>query len=236
MKKLFLIVYLIIQGPLLADAFMLHDIDFEPPTYTNGQIIGSTGLISDSINGFITQALLIQNGGAISYYAPESYTSGVHRISWDMVAPTEQGASSLLTAQLDGGGSVLFAARMTTSHPLGQVIAYEHGGSYDPAVPFNFGQSYSLEVLMDLDANYYNFWLDGALLSDHVGIAPDADLGLVSFGQDQYMGLQAGVDNFRWEVTPAIPEPGTVSLLLLGLPALGMARHLIPTQKKQASK
>ena len=234
MKKIVLIVYFIIQGPLLANAFMLHDIDFEPPAYTNGQIIGSTGLISDSINGFITQALLIQNGGAISYYAPESYTSGVHRISWDMVAPVEQ-QGDIITAQLMGS-SILFASGMTTAHPQGQVISYGIGWDYDPAVPFSFGQSYSFEVLMDLDANYYNFWLDGALLSDHVGISADANLEYMLFGQNQYMGLQAGIDNFKWEVNAAIPEPGTASLLLLGLPALGMARHLIPTQKKPASK
>lgn len=221
--------------PLMANAFMLYDIDFEPPAYTNGQMVGggSAGPVSSSINGFITQALLLQNGGGITYYSPESYTSGIHRISWDFAVPVEQSASTIISARFDGNVSVIpfrFATDMSTDF-TGPVIGYPGG-----TTPFNFGQSYSFEVLMDLDADYYDFWLDGILLNDHVGIAPDTDLGWVSFGQGQYIGLQAGLDNFKWEVNSAIPEPGTVSLLLLGLPALGLARHLIPTQKKQASE
>lgn len=232
MKKYFLGFSFLMTLPLLANAFMLYDIDFEPPTYTNGQYIngGYTRVISDNINGFITQALLLQDGGGINYEAPAPYTSGVHRISWDFAVPVEQSASTIVGAFLDGTGPLLFSTTMATDFS-GPVIGYPGGST-----PFSFGQSYSFEVLMDLDANYYDFWLDGALLNDHAAIAADADLWLVRFDQGQYMGLQAGVDNFRWEVTPAIPEPGTVSLLLLGLPALGMARHLIPTQKKQASK
>jgi hypothetical protein len=33
-------------------ADVIYDIDYEPPEYTNGQIMGSTGVISDSIDGF----------------------------------------------------------------------------------------------------------------------------------------------------------------------------------------
>ena len=233
MKKHLLTFPLLLAFPLMANAFMLYDIGFEPPTYSNGQNIGTGDgqTIRNDIAGFISQVLLIHDGGGISYFAPETYTSGVHRISWDMGAPTEQSASSMITAQISGAGPILFAARMTTSHPLGQVIAYDHGGPYDPGVPFNFDQSYSFELLMNLDSNYYDFWLDGVLLSDHVGIDPDADLGFVRFSQDQYEGLQAGIDNFKWEVLSGIPEPGTVSLLMLGLPTLCYFSRRLQSQK-----
>ena len=237
MKKYLYGFSLLLALPLMANAFMLYDVDFESPTYTDGQNIGTgTGqTIHTDIAGFITQALLIHDGGSYSFNAPETYTSGVHRISWDMAAPAEQSASSIITAQL-AGESILFAARMTTSHPLGQVIAYEHGGPYDPGAPFNFDQSYSLDVLIDLDANYYNFWLDGTLLSDHVGIASDADLSYVNFSQYQYLGLQAGIDNFQGEVNASIPETSTVSLLLLGLPSLGFAHGIFKPRKQKTSQ
>ena len=218
MKRLILLLQLLLSLTLTANAFMLYDIDYEPPAYTNGQMVGggSAGPVSSSINGFITQALLLQDGGGINYEAPTSYTTGIHRVSWDFAVPVEQQAQELISASLVGTATPFFTAEMTSA---GQSIAYP-GGS----IPFNVAQSYSFEVWMDLDANYYDFWIDGNLLNDHVGIAEDADLWFVNFGQGQYMGLQAGVDNFQWEVMSSIPEPGTLSLIFIGLPSLCLAR------------
>ena len=84
------------------------------------------------------------------------------------------------------------------------------------------------QVLMNLDADYYSFWFDGTLLEDTVSIPADANLWAVGFGQNQTLGLQAGLDNFHWEAT-GIPEPGTISLLLLGLPLLCFVRHRFKT-------
>ena len=75
-----------------------------------------------------------------------------------------------------------------------------------------------------------------ATLSDHVGIASDADLSYVNFSQYQYLGLQAGIDNFQWEVNASIPEPSTVSLLLLGLPSLGFAHGIFKPRKQKTSQ
>lgn len=217
MKKYLLGFSFLMALPLMANAFMLYDIDFEPPAYTNGQYIngGTTRVISDNINGFITQALLLQDGGGINYEASSPYTTGVHRISWDFAVPVEQQAQELISASLVGTGTPIITTTMTSA---GQSITYPGGST-----AFNIAQSYSFEILMDLDANYYDFWIDGNLLNNHVGIAADADLWFVNFGQGQYMGLQAGVDNFQWEVNSAIPEPSTVSLLMFGLPSLCFA-------------
>lgn len=239
MKRFCFVFSILAMAPFLANAFMLYDIDYEPPVYTNGQMVGggSAGPISSSINGFITQALLLQNGGGISYFAPESYTSGVHRISWDIAIPNGQTAGTIIGISLGlESSTALWGSTVTSSHPSGNVITYGQGFPYPSGFPFDYDLSYAFDVLMDLDAHYYSFWVNGNLLEDHVAISTDAMLNSVRFSQDQIMGLQAGMDNFKWEVNSAIPEPGTVSLLLLGLPALGMARHLIPTQKKQVSE
>lgn len=230
MKKYLYGLSFLLTLPLMANAFMLYDIDYEPPAYTNGQYIngGTTRIISDSINGFISQALLLQDGGGINYEASTSYTTGIHRISWDFAVPVEQQAQELISCNLVGTGTPMFTAEMTSA---GQSITYP-GGS----IPFAVAQSYSFEVWMDLDANYYDFRIDGNLLNDHVGIAEDADLWYVNFGQGQYMGLQAGVDNFQWEVNPSIPEPSTVSLLLLGLPTLCFTHGILKPRKQKNSQ
>lgn len=233
MKKYLLTFSFLLALPLMANAFMLYDIDFEPPTYSNGQNIGTGDgqTIRNDITGFIGQVLLIHDGGSISYSAPEAYTSGVHRIRWNMGAPAGQSAATLITAQLASSESTIFSSRISMGHPQGQVITYGVGWDYDPGAPFNFDQSYLLEILVNLDANYYDFWLDGVQLSDHIEIASDSTLGFVSFSQNQYIGLQAAVDNFQWEVMSAIPEPGIISLLMLGLPSLCYFRRRFQSPK-----
>lgn len=209
-------------GSVSAD--IVYDIDYEPPAYTNGQQVGggSGETISDSINGFSSQALLIHDGGGINYFAPSSFSNGIHLVSWDLAIPTEQSSSSLLNAQLVAeGGPMLFSANAAGD---GTELRVEYGFGFPqrPSVSINSGQSYAFQVLLDLDANYYNFWLDGTLLEDTVSIPSDADLWLVGFGQNQTLGLQAGIDNFRWEV---VPEPASAFLLLLGGSCIYLARR-----------
>jgi len=194
-------------------ADMVYDIDYEPPTYTNGQFISGAGTISDSINGFSSQGLLLRDGGGLSYLAPEPFTSGIHRVRWDFSVPVDQSSSMIINAQLDSQtGPVLFDT--TLGHgPTGNEIKYGSGFPNRPSTNFVFGQSYSFEVTMDLDADYYSFWLDGNLLENTVSIPSDADFWGVDFGQNQTVGLQAGIDNFSWEV---IPEPSSMLFLLWG--------------------
>lgn len=199
---------------------MIYDIDYEPPAYTNGQHVGggtSGETISDSINGFSSQGLLIHDGGAMNYLTPggpsDPFTSGIHLVSWDFAVPTQQSASLILNGQLNSLSSgVLFDATLATG-PTGNEIQYGDGFPVRPSVPFVVGQAYSFEVLMNLDDDYYSFWLDGDLLEDTVAIPSGADLYAVDFAQNQTLGLQAGIDNFRWEI---IPEPSSTLLLLCG--------------------
>lgn len=225
--------------PLMANAFMLYDINYEPPTYVNGQNVGtgSGQTIHNDIAGFIGQALLIHDGGAMTYFSPSAYSSGVHRVSWDIAIPNGQSAGTILGISLGlESSTALWGSTVTSSHPSGNVITYGQGFPYPSGFPFDYDLSYAFDVLLDLDAHYYSFWVNGNLLEDHVAIADDAMLNSVRFNQDQIMGLQAGVDNFQWEVNPSIPEPGTVSLLLLGLPTLCFTHGILKPRKQKHSQ
>lgn len=222
MKSTILAALLLVGFLPAALSDLVYDVDYEPPAYTNGQQLGggTTETISDSINGFTSQALLIHDGGGIDYLAPVGFTNGVHLVSWDLSIPTQQGSSSIIYAQL-GSGPILFDMHVT-GDGSGLSVEYGFGFPQRPSISINSGQSYSFDILMDLDANYYSFRLDGSLLEDTVSIPSDASLGDVFFGQNQTPGLQAGIDNFRWEV---VPEPSSLVLLFIGCTGVYLARR-----------
>jgi len=231
MKTMLMTLFLLMALSSATYATLIYDINYEPPEYVDGQHVGggtSGETISDSINGFLSQALLIHDGGAISYYAPEVFDYGIHHVTWDFSVPVDQSSSQIISAQLMGDGSpILFDTTLDTGL-TGYEIDYGSGFPIRPSINFNIGQSYSFAVEMNLDADYYSFWVDGNLLEDAVSIASDADLYVVGFGQNQTMGLQAGIDNFRWEV---VPEPSTWMLFLCGGGAL-----LVRRCKKQCNR
>lgn len=220
MKTVSLTVYLAMVSVGFSD--FVYNIDYEPPTYANGQQILGAGNISDSINGFTSQGLLIHDGGGINYLASSTFTTGIHLVSWDIAIPTVQGSSSIIYGQLESfSGPILFDMHVK-GDGSGLRVEYGFGFPQRPSISINAGQSYAFDILMNLDANYYNFWLNGTLLEDTVTIPSGAGFDLVGFGQNQTLGLQAGVDNFRWEV---VPEPTSVLLLLLGGSGIYLARR-----------
>jgi len=217
MKAMIMVCCLLVALCSGSFATMIYDIDYDPPTYTNGQHVGGGfgRTISDNINGFSSQGLLIHDGGGggLSYYASDPFTSGVHLVSWEFTVPSQQSATLIINGQLNSSsGSVLFDTTLATG-PTGNEIKYGKEFPNRASTNFLVGQSYLFEVTMDLNADYYSFWVDGVLLEDTVSIPSDVDLLLVGFAQNQTLGLQAGIDNFRWEV---IPEPSSMILLLCG--------------------
>jgi len=204
----------------LAD--LVYDNDYEPPTYTNGQQIVGAGNISDGINGFTSQGLLIHDGGGINYLAPSTFTTGIHLISWDFTIPAVQGSSLILNAQVEAFADPVLFDMTIAGDGSGLRVEYGSGFPQRPSLSINAGQSYSASILLNLDADYYNFWLGATLLEDTVSIPSGAGIDLVDFGQNQALGLQAGIDNFRWEV---VPEPTSLLLILCGGSALYFARR-----------
>jgi hypothetical protein len=191
----------------------VYELNFESPGYSNGQQIPGAGTISDNINGFSSQALLMQNGGSFDIFAPMSYTEGIHSISWDFGLPSDQAATTILGVSLwDAHVNVTMSGNANNY----EILYGPHPpGSPRLSVPFETGQVYSVNVLLDLDLAQYDLFIDGnqLLMSQPLEFGPDS-LGYVSLTQNQVIGLEAGFDNFRWEI---VPEPSTISLLLVGV-------------------
>jgi hypothetical protein len=223
MKRTSLIAVIHAACVAISNADIIYNIDFEPPAYTNGQQIGggSTRTVSDSIPGFSSQALLLHDGGGLSYYAPQPYTTGIHSISWDFGVPVDQSATTII-------GLSLFDSHVNVTMgggPSTYAILYGPLTIGDPrlSVPFLIGEVYSFNVILNLDAAQYDLFLNGnpLLSNEALQFGPDA-LEYVTLSQNQTIGLQAGFDNFRWEV---IPEPSSLLLTLLGGSALALGRR-----------
>lgn len=223
MKTQLLSTLIILGGISAALADLVYNIDFEPPAYTNGQQIGggNTRTISDSIPGFASQALLLHDGGGLSYYAPQPFTTGIHSISWDFGVPVDQSATTII-------GLSLFESHVNVTMgggPSWYSIWYGPFTMGEPRLsePFLIGEVYSFSLILNLDSAQYDLFLnDNQLLANEpLQFGPNS-LDYVTLSQNQTMGLQAGFDNFRWEV---IPEPSTLLLLLLSGPVLAFARR-----------
>ena len=187
---------------------VVFDIGYEPPTYTNGQILGGSGpTVRDNLYGFSDQAVEFANCDGLRYTAPEPYTSGVHNINFQACAYS--GESSEVFDFMTDDSRVSIAM---------YVNRIEYGAGYIPGQPrpsiaSTTGQVYSFEFSINLDAGVYDFWLDGnQLLDDYEIFMPNDPLSEISFGQSQTYCL-AGLDNFRWEV---VPEPSALLLLIGG--------------------
>ena len=205
---------------------IVFNIGYEPPSFTNNQEIGGGfgATISDSINGFSSQGVLLHDGasGGLNYSSSETFTTGVHLVSWSWTVPnTTQGAGTLIGASLISSPSIEFSTYIGGN---GSAIELYYGPRYpdQPHISLNLNQSYNFQVLVNLDAYTYSFWLDSTQLEDAVGIPATSALGYVDFHQDQTVGTQAGLDNFRWEI---VPEPASIALLLLGSTGIYLARR-----------
>ncbi len=207
-------------------ADVIYDIDYNPPVYTNGQQLNgrSTEVISDSIDGFSSQGMLMRSVGSMSYHSGELYTSGVYLVTWDVAIPSNTTSSSgLIHCQLtsDSGTSAFYCYISGNSNAI--TLFYGERYPEQPQLSLNIGQSYSFKVLLNLDSYTYNFWLDDVLLEDNVDIySTCSGLEYVAFSQDQVVGALAGVDNFVWQ---SIPEPASLMMVLGGAAALTLARR-----------
>jgi hypothetical protein len=224
MKKMMPIIAFFSYVPFLsATTTVLWDTHgFEEPYYTNGQWFIYTNAADVRLYAVITNAFkgtdlgtqfLYSNGTnatLATFEADMAYTNGTHNITFDMI---HLGSNS--------GGFASFGdfAGLGVNTALGQIGVSPFDGNpilFDKT----FGDIFSFSWTFNLDEHWFDVYLDGNLLIDHGVLAEGVVLDNVRF-QTETGYLQwrdTAIDNFYWSVTTAdaIPEPATVTLLLLG--------------------
>jgi hypothetical protein len=108
------------------------------------------------------------------------------------------------------------------------VCSFINGGditlNQDSIGTWALGEVYQFEALINLDMDTYDFYFNGSQLITGQALEPNASISQFGF-QRPYGNSEFAVDNIQWEVMSGIPEPGTLSLLMLGLPSLCFLRR-----------
>ena len=234
MKKLTICVtFWSIVTVLYAGTTVIWDTGFEEKDgYTLGQqIISFTGdgagpykTIRDSWDGYVfnSQWLVVacaqvtdvsfgSDGAHLHDLIPATaFTNGVHEISFD-----------ILHLGLDTSAQVWFYGLPMFSGMGPDSVGFD---GFSKKINPNLGDIFHLSCVFDLDAKCFSAWIDGECFVEGFILPDDAALTSVRFttGRGSDLWGVGAMDNFYWSVTTvdAIPEPATLSLLLLGGGAL----------------
>lgn len=216
----------------LARADIVYNVTFEEPPHFVGQPpVTGTGTdrptptaneweIRNDIAGFASQVAYLPDwgtpGGAMGFVPSGVYASGIHSIMWD---------ASMLSLDLTSGG--LEIATMITSDGSGPietlgidflnngaitVTDISDGGFGETVGTWMPGDVFAFHAILDLDADTYDFFLNGSLVIDSQPLGADANISAVSFNRP-FSTAEFALDNFRWEI---VPEPSSIILLLCG--------------------
>ena len=183
-----------------------------------GEVQGTT--VRADVAGFSGQvAVLSGEGNAfISFYQSPSFTSGVHRISWWAAMLTMDPNTSVIAQTIDND----------------LVCSFNRGGDItlfqNTIGTWALGEVYQFEALLNLDMDTYDFFFNANQVITGQPLDPNAIISQFGF-QRPYGNSEFAVDNIQWEVMSGIPEPGTISLLMLGLPSLCFLRLRFQSQK-----
>jgi hypothetical protein len=208
-----------------ARADVLFNVDFESPTYTNGQVVaGGAGpheptysnggvVVSDGVTGLGSQAALLSGPVGSMTFWPDSgsFNSGIHLISWEMSTPGNSSGGGVTIA---GDAGSLFYLFLRNVDGFEEIVHSGTGATYPGVIfPIDTGRSYGISMLINLDEDYLDFFIDGVLREDNYSLGANATLTYADFYQSNASIQQFGVDNFKWET---IPEPSSLLLILCG--------------------
>lgn len=229
MKRYFILIVIGYMFPTHAFAEVLFDVDFETPSFTNGQtIIGGTapftptdaylGIISNSVPGFSSQSAVLYAdyaGGGIKFET-SVYSSGVHNISWEMVNVSSKFDGAVYFYDINQAFS--FSSGTPMAFQMWNIITNDPP-SYPPTrYPIIENTANVFRMVIDLDNNDLSFFFNGDALVGHYLIGEELTLNQVSFWQNTSIGAEGvryAIDNFRWEVVdhPRIlpPTVGNIS-------------------------
>lgn len=239
MKTIIPTMLLILVG-ILAHADIVYNVTFEDPPHVVGQE-PATGIssdcplspasgweIRDDIAGFGSQSAVLAGGtgGGLLNFGPGSvFDSGIHSILWDASVLTLDISSGLQVATLIGGGDGALTDLGINFLANGNLTVYDPADSGNEEVIDTWlpGEVFQFQVLMNLDTDTYDFFLNGSQVIYGQPLEADASFTGVSY-QRPFSSAGFALDNFRWEV---VPEPSSILLFLCGGCVLaGLRRRL----------
>jgi hypothetical protein len=201
---------------LAANAFTepLFKVDFEEPTFTNGQaIVGGTApsfptdaalaVVSNFVLGFTSQAAMIYAdyaGGGVEFETGV-HSTGVHIISWEMV--NIGGAFNGQTTIDDSNIFLSYTPGTPKAFQLWNVITNDPPTFPPDRHPIIENAANLFSITFDLDNDEMSFSFNGDVIVERHPIAGEATLSIVRFWQNTSIGSEVvcyGLDNFRWEV------------------------------------
>jgi len=208
----------------IGHADIVYDVNFEPPTQTDGAGIisgpssdtpsfttGNPTAVNDaSLGSFSSQAAFLNNGGQMDFDSPGgSYTSGIFAISFEATM-----MDALSGASIAGiGVEDRFEGEIA-------VVSFDSSGSMDVGsagnivtLPYVLGVPSSFSFLIDLDTYLYSATVDGSPVLQDISFANSLDITDVFFNTGSpNPNSSMGVDNFSWTI---VPEPSTITLMLV---------------------
>ena len=212
------IVLLLVLAPAVQSDFIFN-VDFEdPPHIVNQQVVAgsavdrptyaeATVLARTNIADFTTQVASLEPAGAMSFFYAPSVTSNTVLLSWDLALLSHGSGGGFESAgvgiQSSGGGGLnIFYLKDMTITLNGMNV-----GTCTTGVSDNFS------FVFDLNADIYDFSMNGSPVLTNQALGASFDLQNVIFSRDFLENPTYAVDNFQWEV---IPEPSASVLMLLG--------------------
>ncbi len=220
---------LMMAGSFATSGSVLYDVDFENPPHTNGSPVtagpgsdrplGGQNFVVSNLTLFGSQTAVVNADGLFAWMsfnnAGSYYTSGVHLIQWDWALLSPDGATDPQTSVIIGNGGSYVAL---TYQRDGFISAFDAEGTTNAGV-YVPGTAYNYQVVLDLDASRYSFWIDGQEAVTNRSYPAGSSFEYLRFyrpfGSPSY-----AVDNFYWEI---IPEPSTFLLVVVGLPIAAVA-------------
>ena len=210
---------------------IIYDVTFENPPHVVGSppVTGSGWdrpstedyvTISNGISGLPTQSAFVDSMGGfggMSFFPSKGNTSGLIRVSWDMVmlyieGPDDPQAYVNIPAS---SGAEYFAVKFYLAGII-QVDDAVNGATNVGTYALNDANAF--EFNFDLDNDRYNMSIDGIPVLTGAQMELTRDLWYVSFTGGGLGNNAFAIDNFQWEV---VPEPSAFVSMLLGVGLLG---------------
>jgi hypothetical protein len=244
MKKMILFVICLLAATMSyasSYATILFDVTWDDPPHVVGEspVVGSNpncptevlkAEVRDGVDGFDgAVAVMIGRENSFLAFVPQlddlMTSSGVHTISWSS-AVLEWERSGSFVQRIDFGSAAFYCSYSYDVNVTNEVRycfnIYATGSSepIDYSIPWLEGAVYDFKAVYDLDNGWFNFSINNDIVLTTMnfseGYCPYG-LGFQRYPFDD-SGGELAIDNIRWEYMPsgAIPEPATVTLLLLG--------------------